>query len=1148
MADIWDRLKEVSRQQRRRQSPKAARRVTPAADRAVTRAARTVGTTTRRATPRITRSVTRAARQAPTGPPSSRDLDEAFERAQRRSGRAVRGPVERLIGVRQQGFDPTRLRGTSGSSILANFAGDVIDTITGIPSAAQLGARAIAYPAVLGLEATGGIEPGYSDRIERDIKNAGRSIKDDYSYRYGDLVAAYTDIAAGRDPRANLREFGSKAAEHPGLLAMDVASAASLAGGAVRGGARIGARMTTGQASRRLARLGSKSILPGSARYRAPKIRTVEMGENTAKGLRGRAVASVEIPRRPYSANPITRGIQRVAEGPATAVARRLERAADDGNRALAPLSKQSKFNRSVATRARDFRMDADMARVKALRVETRDYVNAVRELDRSGLGTLARKGASKWSKDQVDAALFLHGRDLLDVPGMTPAQARARVVQFMREGLDDAVTKSGSKSKGAQQTIEAIAKVPDELLDLKKAPESLRRAVDEYRKLATSATESRIKAGTIAPETAENVRRRSAQAVFEDVHFNQKTGLWTSPRNPYTPVGKRGVYTPDLPVDPLKKGRAGDPSGAFGRMTQDKVRQSHGTLFRRGNVSTDRGLPIKALERAIVDREHPRFVKDFYDTFAFRRPNGKLATGKRARLAMEADPDNVVLLSQRSLEDAMRMARELPEGEMPDNPLRGVEMYEGAEGLARAKQLGEKGDLVAFPKAAVDGMRQGWDGIAGGRIKAFDTPQHLWKRGILAFAPRWYVNSLVGNTLQYGLLTGGDIRSLMQARRIKGIGDIVPERLSGSTNVAEARIAGLSSAPKSRAMRAFVRVSDRGMDFQAKIDALFRRAAYINRMKRGLRDEGGRFRKLSNDELLRAIDEAPMELKNQAIREAELFMGDYLRMTPFERATMRRVFPFYSWMRVIGRLMFVVPIRHPKRVAVTSAVARASAEVVNPDDPMQRILANRGRINIGDLSMRTAGANPFFTHADLIKNVAGGDLKGTAGTLASNLSPIGLQQFARIYSGTTAFGAPVTYPPGYGGTAAQYGRSTQRIDPVTGLPDYYEPSVPLSEQLLQTVPLAPQIVRGLASGGRQPYDVTTTMDLLTRSKPDSELFLPKRDRGMEPLPRIGPFLGWAGLNFQRRDPRVEAQQYRRALQDFREAVRQTERRKRRSR
>jgi len=49
----------------------------------------------------------------------------------------------------------------------------------------------------------------------------------------------------------------------------------------------------------------------------------------------------------------------------------------------------------------------------------------------------------------------------------------------------------------------------------------------------------------------------------------------------------------------------------------------------------------------------------------------------------------------------------------------------------------------------------------------------------------------------------------------------------------------------------------------------------------------------------------------------------------------------------------------------------------------------------------------------------------------------------------------------------------------------------------------------------------------------------------MEPIPTLGPFLGWAGLNFQRYDPAQEAADARRRLRDFIDARRQTERRKR---
>jgi hypothetical protein len=280
--------------------------------------------------------------------------------------------------------------------------------------------------------------------------------------------------------------------------------------------------------------------------------------------------------------------------------------------------------------------------------------------------------------------------------------------------------------------------------------------------------------------------------------------------------------------------------------------------------------------------------------------------------------------------------------------------------------------------------------------------------------------------------------------------------------------------------------------------------------------------------------------------------LGDYLRLSPLERATLRRIFPFYSWMRVIGRFMLEVPIRHPKRAAVTAAISRASAEAINPEDQLQPILANRGRVIAGDLAWRTAGINPLFTHADIVKGVTGQDIKGTLGSVASNLPPIAAQQLARYFGGTTAFGAPVSFPPGYGGTASTFGMPTRRLDPVTGQPDYFDPQVPLEETLLQTIPLLPQIARGVASRNRRPYDVTTTRNLidyaLGRGGEPGQLFYPETDRAMEPIPTLGPFLGWAGVNVQRYDRAKELADARKRLKDWREAQRQTARRKRRVR
>lgn len=629
--------------------------------------------------------------------------------------------------------------------------------------------------------------------------------------------------------------------------------------------------------------------------------------------------------------------------------------------------------------------------------------------------------------------------------------------------------------------------------------------------------------------------------------------GGWTQPSR--TDVGRRGVYVPDRPADRLNYRGGGDPRGAFGRMTTDKVHESHGTLFGMGNVNLDHRVLVQALDRALVDAMHPGFVRQMVDTFAAKVPdahgNPMLATGDRAIEAMRTDPENIVLSSRKSLEDAMRLARDEPIGSMPDDPLRGAPIFEGENGVTLAEASGiPKGDVIAVPKAAIEAVRQGYGtGKSPGLMAIYDTPLQLWRRGILAFAPRWYLNNLFGNTFQYGLLTGGDFKAIRQARRPE-FANAVPERVMESTLVEDARMAD-PAAPVGAARAKFEQLSDKGMDFNHRLESIIRRAAYISTAKKALRREGVNVRKLSDEDLARAIEEMPTELVDDTIREVELFMGDYVRMQPWERATLKRIFPFYSWMRVIGKFMGVVPFRHPKRTALMAAVAGASADAVNPDDFMMP-LYDRGRVNIGDYAWRTASANPLATHAELATAIASRNPVSIAGSIARDVTPIGGQQAVQMLTGRNTFGRPFTAPPGWGDSAQAFGGYPQAINPATGLPEESLPHPGLGEMLFQTVPIASTLIRGIAAGGRTPYDTASTLDLLTRSKPDWQLFNDSPNaRGMTgvsvslggyDLP-LSPVLSTTGLNFQRRDREAEYARYQRNMQRYADAQRQTQRR-----
>ena len=763
------------------------------------------------------------------------------------------------------------------------------------------------------LEATGGLSPGYSDRIVRDMDTAGDAIVQDAKTRYGPLL------------RGDFDEFGNQVAQHPGLFALDVASVFSGVGAGVRAGSRGALSSGLVREGGLTSRLAERSVLPAGQsvpggrvstgdRYRSPRVVEQRLGENTNIGGTP-ATLRLEVPRRPYSANPLTRGVQKKITGPAGQTFSRFLEEQGNASRSgsgragavlARPFSTTSRFNRVAAKAGRDMRYAAELERASALREGSKEFMDASRDV-------------IKEYGDEGAAAIRMHAQDLLDVDGLTPAGAVKAIADFMHEGLDAAVREHGVKSRGAARVQRAIEQIPGELQVLDDAPASLQRAVQAARELSTRATEMRIQAGTITPETAAAVASRAAEQVHGGSRYSarqiretpkvvaargrleaaitardagprltplralrrgftagRRTGrgdrnvelsaplrgsrripiigrpgdtgpaFASVPRGPgisasrsraygqviggrarqasvrigmqesgklarevrdarhavsvaerearggFTPpsrtdVGRRGVYWPDSPVDRLPTRSAGQPHGAFGRLTQDKVHESHGTLFGMGNTSMDPRSLVQALDRALVDEMHPGFVRTMVDTFAFKGPDGLVATGDKAISAMRADPDHVVLASRKGLEDAMRLAQELPEGVMPDDPFRGVNLHEGTQGLALAETEAKAvGDFVALPKAAVEAVRTGYKDPT--RIAIYDTPLQLWRRGILAFTPRWYLNNLFGNTFQFGLLSGGDWRAIGQARMDR-LGSAVPEQISSSTVVNDVRM-----------------------------------------------------------------------------------------------------------------------------------------------------------------------------------------------------------------------------------------------------------------------------------------------------------------------------------------------------------------------
>ena len=92
--------------------------------------------------------------------------------------------------------------------------------------------------------------------------------------------------------------------------------------------------------------------------------------------------------------------------------------------------------------------------------------------------------------------------------------------------------------------------------------------------------------------------------------------------------------------------------------------------------------------------------------------------------------------------------------------------------------------------------------------------------------------------------------------------------------------------------------------------DQVYRSAAYLYEMDRVVAKGGTQT----------AAAEAGIKLANKILQ-------DWDAMLPWERVAMRRIFPFYGWMKHVLKYTFTLPYDHPMRVAVLTNYAAAEME-----------------------------------------------------------------------------------------------------------------------------------------------------------------------------------------------------------------------------
>lgn len=275
----------------------------------------------------------------------------------------------------------------------------------------------------------------------------------------------------------------------------------------------------------------------------------------------------------------------------------------------------------------------------------------------------------------------------------------------------------------------------------------------------------------------------------------------------------------------------------------------------------------------------------------------------------------------------------------------------------------------------------------------AYDPLTRAFKITVLPLSPSWQVGNAIGNTFMatFGAgvgpvaLSKGIIQSIAEYKKTGEFPG--PERLrthGASWESQEVMRGGktVTKAPRARGALRKVSPIRAGYGMNEFIDNLGRSAVYLSKKSKGYSDE------MATKLTLRA-------------------MGDFQKLSPFEKRVVRRALPFYAWMKHLTKLAFTMPIEHPLRTAFTLELGNMFSTKEDWEGLLPGYL--KGSVPFGpDSYIQTSSLFPFGNPLEGFSNIKGG-LNPILKLLATNV-PGSPAQGVNFFTGK-----PYTRPPGTG-------------------------------------------------------------------------------------------------------------------------------------
>lgn len=657
----------------------------------------------------------------------------------------------------------------------------------------------------------------------------------------------------------------------------------------------------------------------------------------------------------------------------------------------------------------------------------------------------------------------------------------------------------------------------------------------------------------------------RQRDQLFENLRRLEEKNLgFTTPTRPDL-IGRSGIYLRAKPADELAIPRRPPAGGKWNVDAQ--VYRTKGFLQKALNVNMHPHLVYHMHQRAMQNRYGPisrQAVRELIGQIAYHVKNpraGKLdkdglpepewinMTGDRMDLLRKVDGDRVVLINENTLRSTINKLDELEQGEWLDQKA-SANLFKTAEQV-RAEG-GKLNDYVVVNKAAAEVWNEAM--TAEGFWKHYDKGLNYWKGGLLALSPRWYINNSLGLALQYSVMTGFDVMSMMQAnrgafRRFAGNRRLTKAVL-GKRRADRLRQSGRDKQTIARAMERrspeaildtmadelllsakaeTIKLVGFGFKVNSRIEEFWRKSAYLSQAKRKLRQEGLTRRKhYTPSQIAEHIDNMPATMVHSIVKDVNYFIGNYRKFNKFERTIVKRIIPFYSWLRVIARLTFTLPFKHPVRAAAMNVLEMAQTAGLNPNDHgLPYYLRGAWRF-IGDRATQTWSSNPFQTMMPFLVALGARSPEGALAEEFVTWNTPYVQTVYSLASGKNAFGRGYTAPASQGGG---FGGGGEHFNPLQNTFDKEAPRPGRFEVFAgAALPAQRDWVRRLSSWNRTPYDTASSWALMSYGlhrmfggdrdrELEDKLFLPERKRkdGREPS-KWNPIMGLGSVSTFRQD------------------------------